>query len=569
MKYQTNPLVSKTADLQSIVEKLKPYYLPGRDFSVETGSLELAAEAREITTGLEAFSGEFDDSKLRHLLTRTTFCSSKEQIDLFSGRSLNEVVDQLLQPIEMPQPPVAFTDRDPDVPKGVTWVNSSRSIDSTSNTLRLTSLFSWWTGHMLNTKAHIREKMVLFWHNFLVTESEVIKDARVVYDYVNRLRLNALGNYQTLIEEITINPAMLRYLNGDQNDRSNPNENYARELFELFTIGKGPQIADGNYTHYQEQDVREAARALTGWTTDFDTISSNFRPGQHDNGVKTFSDSLGNASIENHGSEEYRALIRLIFEQRETARALCRKLYRWFVYYDIDDFTESQVIEPLATILIQNQFEIVPVLRALLSSEHFYDYENIGVMVKSPVDYLLGLVSNAGLPVSPGTDIEDTYNFWIEIYRNIRLQDMTIGSPPSVAGWPSYHQEPFFYRNWLNSVTLPFRQASGKFLLLEGIRVGPVLAKIDTVLLAQEIPDSGNPDLLINELVKVFFSRPLSQAELEGYKEVLRPGLPDFEWTVEWADYLNEPTPQKEQAVRSKLDALMDAIINSPQYQLQ
>lgn len=184
-------------------------------------------------------------------------------------------------------------------------------------------------GQILNQNISLREKMVLFWHNHFVTERAVVSRADLLYQYNNCLRSNALGNFKQLTEEITVIPAMLRYLNGEDNAAGAPNENYARELLELFTIGKGPLLEEGNYTFFKQQDVLAASRILTGWKINYAEAKSFFNSEKHDTSSKTFSEAFGQAVINNEGEDEYKRLIQLILEQKESARFIVRKLYRW------------------------------------------------------------------------------------------------------------------------------------------------------------------------------------------------------------------------------------------------
>ena len=181
---------------------------------------------------------------------------------------------------------------------------------------------------------------------------------------------------------------MLRYLNGYVNTASAPDENYARELQELFTLGKGPAV------QYTEADVRTAARVLTGWRINTTNYTSYFDATRHDTAAKVFSSFYGGKTITGKtgaaGATETDELIDMIFLKDEVSKFICRRLYRWFVYYKIDAAVELNIIEPLAKIFRDNNYEIKPVMRALLQSEHFYDVLNQGCLIKSPVDLIVG-----------------------------------------------------------------------------------------------------------------------------------------------------------------------------------
>ncbi|MEJ7660732.1 MAG: DUF1800 family protein [Hymenobacter sp.] len=272
------------------------------------------------------------------------------------------------------------------------------------------------------------------------------------------LRRHALGNIRQLAKDVTINPAMLRYLNGNQSTSGAPNENYGRELLELFTLGKGPLIGAGNYTTYTEADVQAAARVLTGWRDNATTATGYFTASRHDATTKQFSAAFGNAKIAPNGATEYQDLIDLIFKQPSTAAFLVRKLYRWFVYYVIDDQIESNIIQPLAALLVQSNFEVAPVLRQLLGSAHFFDAASVGCLIKSPLVFTVGVARQLELALPPpptqwrSTACGTTSTHWA------MCSEQALGDPPNVAGWAAYYQTPQFHELWINSVTLPRRQ---------------------------------------------------------------------------------------------------------------
>ena len=516
-------------------------------------------------TGLEPYSGSWEFKDAAHLLRRTTFGASYSQITNAVAQGRTALVEQLLEDLPMPSPPVKIDEGDPTVPLGETWVDAAPGYFNE----RRRSLYAWWTGLMVHQELNIRERLVLFWHNHLVVQSDVVREARYLYFYCNLLRENALGNFKELAKKITIEPAMLRYLNGNTNQVGAANENYARELFELFTIGKGEQVGEGNYTNYTEDDVLAAARVLTGWFDDINTVSPGFQNNQHDTGNKQFSAAFDNQVISNNGDQEYIDLIEMIFSKSETARSICRELYRWFVYYDIDENIEANVIEPMAQIMIANDYEIKPVLRALLNSEHFYDMENRGCWIKHPLELTINPFRQFEVAFPDGSDVVQQYAMWDIIYRVAILQDMELGNPPSVAGWPAYYQEPQYQRIWINAAVLPFKQDFINFFIYTGYNVDDFLLFVNPIPVVESIPNADDPNILIQTLIDISLPVDLNQEQKDFLKEVLIPGLPDFEWTIEWNDYLADPTNQEKLiAVGNKLQALFSALMTIAEYQL-
>ncbi|RZK14268.1 MAG: DUF1800 domain-containing protein, partial [Hymenobacter sp.] len=402
--------------------------------------------ARTSST-LAPYAGAWGYDQAAHLLRRCLFGPTRGEVTTAAASNLTAVLNGLLTAPAAPSPPLNVSTTDTTVPIGQTWVG--QAFDQTLEGVRRTSLRDWWLGQMLNQNTSLSEKMTLFWQNHFVVEFGDINSAQYGYDYVQLLRQYALGNIKQLAKDITINPAMLRYLNGNASVVGAPNENYGRELLELFTIGKGPLIAAGNYTNYTELDVQAAAKVLTGWRDNATTVTGYFTASRHDTTVKKFSSAFGSAQITANGADEYKDLINLIFAQVETARFLVRALYRWFVYYIIDSQVETDIIQPLATILIQNNFEVVPVLRALFGSQHFFDVANVGCLIKSPLDYTVGVCRQLELAFPPATSVVAQYGMWNYLNAVATVQQQTLGDPPNVAGWVAYYQAPQYHELWI------------------------------------------------------------------------------------------------------------------------
>nr|GFB16530.1 hypothetical protein [Tanacetum cinerariifolium] len=282
-----------------------------------------------------------------------------------------------------------------------------KTFDQNLEGVRRTSLRDWWLGQQLTQTTSLSEKMTLFWHNHFVVEFGDINSAQYGYEYVRLLRQHALGNIKQLAKDVTITPAMLRYLNGNQS------------------------VA--------------AAKVLTGWRDNATTVAGYFTASRHDTTIKQFSSAFGNATIAPNGAGEYQDLINLIFAQAETARFLVRAIYRWFVYYVIDSQVETDIIQPLATILINNSFEVKPVLQALFNSQHFFDAATVGCLIKSPLDFTIGVCRQLELAFPPASSAVAQYGMWEYLYGLANVQQQTLGDPPNVAGWVAYYQSPQYH----------------------------------------------------------------------------------------------------------------------------
>jgi uncharacterized protein (DUF1800 family) len=403
-----------------------------------------------------------------------------------------------------------------------------------------------------------------------------------MYKQLDLFRRNALGNFKALTKLVSLDPAMLRYLNGDTSIVGHANENYGRELQELFTIGKGPEIAQGNYTNFTEQDVQAAARVLTGYTdigyrvTANATIDSTFTASRHDSTNKQFSSAYGNAVITGRGgvdgAKELDDLLNMIFAQTDAdgvgrvAKYICRKFYRWFVYYDIDATAEQNVIVPLARIMMANNYEVQPVLDALFRSANFYDDINIGCVIKNPVDFIVGTVRQLGIALPPLTDTSYYRPFNDLRSRAANLQ-MNLLDPPNVAGWEAYYQVPDFYELWISTSTLPLR---GQFtdLLFTGVSG----LTLDRLVFAKTMGTPGDPFKLIADLADALCPIPLTQSQKDYlmYNAMGLKLMDEYEWTSVWNAYWapgGQTTANKNNALKS-LDPLLKFMFRMAEFQL-
>lgn len=562
---------------------------------------------------LAPYTGPWTVREAGHLMRRATFGPSKTMIERCINLGLDAAIDELLDNVAPPEPPVKwFLDAphpnplirpyipyvdDPESTYGETWVNTriipqtgDPTRDSQINLSRLLSMYSWLHHHMNKEIFSIREKMSVFWHNhFVVGEFAVPK---LMYQYYSTIYEHVVGDFRQLTKDMTIDPAMLLYLNGAESRGTAPNENYARELLELFTVGKGDIAGPGDYTTFTEDDVKEIARALTGWSLPFDILTQNpvdvdvvYYFFFHDLGTKRLSSRLGNKVINNAGEDEYKNVIDAIFESPNVALFLSRKLYRYFIHYNITPEIESTIIEPMAQILRDNDYQVKPAIKALLSSEHFYGEEAIGCMIKNPSDFYISMMKGLGVQFDGKTSfilaldqliegpILDYYNALI-LWQMSDVSGMGIFNHPSVAGWKAYYQSPGYYRSWLSTVTLPLR-ANHSTSLINGLetQVGDeryTFQKSVPVLdIVAAIPDAQDPNALIFNLTDLFFPYGVTEGQKDYLKEVLIPGLPDFEWTVEYSDYVSDPAdPAKREAVDNRLRALFTAMLQMPESQL-
>jgi hypothetical protein len=521
-------------------------------------------EVKLSNLGTDPISGVLGRDRAKHLLERCLFGARRSELDQFATLTIGEALDILLADLPAPSPPLNINPEDTGLALGETWIHAP--FKGEFNALRKKSLRSWWFGLSLDQGASLVEKMTLFWHNHFVTEIPVVNRPKLLYDHYALLRQYSLGNFRDLSAAITVDAAMLRYLDGEENVAGAANENYSRELFELFTIGKGPLISDGNYTNYTEHDIREAARVLTGWKINYADQLSWFNSAKHDKGSKVFSE-IYNQTIDNQEEEEYKSLINMIFSKKETARHIVRKVYRWFVYYIIDESIETAVIEPLATILFDADFEMKPMLGALLGSEHFFDETYRACYIKNPMEHVAGTLRK--LEVEHPEDFLVRYEFWNTWYYQVRDQEMTVGQPPDVAGWPQWYLEPQYNQLWVNSVTIPQKAFFTDKICDSGWTSMGEKVVADPVAVAGLTSVPSDPNVLISELAELLFPVQLGTEKMEYLKGILIPGLPDFEWTLEWNRYADNPSDQNQkQAVEAMLRGVLKTMMKMPEYYL-
>ena len=284
------------------------------------------------------------------------------------------------------------------------------------------NLNMYWMHEMVNTASQLREKIAFFWHGHFACRNLNVFYQQGLLDVI---RKNALGNFGTLLKEVSKSAAMLNFLNNQQNRKGHPNENFAREVMELFTLGRG------NYT---ENDVKEAARAFTGWGSNIKG-EFQFRKFQHDDGSKTVLGKTGNFD----GDE----ILNILLEKKETAKYICLKTYKFFV----NEKPDTAKVEWLAERFYKNEYDIAKLMEDIFTSDWFYDEKNIGAKIKSPVELLVGI--QRMLPMK------------LENEEALMLLQRVLGQllfyPPNVAGWPGG-------KNWIDSSSLMMRMRIPKLI---------------------------------------------------------------------------------------------------------
>jgi uncharacterized protein (DUF1800 family) len=525
-----------------------------------------------ISLSLDPYTGSWTEEEAAHLLRRTMFGPTLAQIQQAVGLGMNDCVDELLQLVPTP-PPVTYSADEEVVNMGDTWVNSPYPSTPTQTELaRRSSLFAWFVKRVNQADFSIQEQICMFWQNHF--SAEFTFDSRATYNYHELIRTHALGNFKQMVKDMTIDPCMLVFLSGALNNQFSPNENYSRELLELYTLGKGPTITTGDYTYFKEQDILEGAKVLTGWTvqgflsdTENNTYSE-FNPVLHDTTTKTLSEHFNYAEINNNGNLEYSDFIDLIFDEDQVAIHICTKLYRWFVNYDITTTVENTIIPELANTFRNNNYEILPVLNQLFKSEHFYDISLRGTIIKNPYEFIFSIM-NSTLS-QPQYSYEINYEMFLFAYYGMNATGMEYAKPPSVGGWTAYYQAPAYSRLWVNSASLKQRYDLAMYLnLTPGIDVNGNTWGVNHLGFLNSLSIPASAQAVIDDMVLIFCSKGLDPIKKASLKAILTNGLPDFEWTIQYNEYENDPTnPATYEPVKLRIALTLDALFKMPEFQV-
>ncbi|GAA4153157.1 DUF1800 domain-containing protein [Chryseobacterium ginsenosidimutans] len=352
----------------------------------------------------------------KHLLWRAGFGAGINQFEDLHKKDIKSLITDLFK-----EETFIYINYDtPDIVETVDYMNDKAPAEKKKEMQKINreqneELNLNFLDKMVNSKEQLKEKMAFFWHGHFASRVQNPKFNRQI---LNVIRKNALGNFKDLLFEVSQAPAMLNFLNNQQNKKDHPNENFAREVMELFTMGRG------NYT---EKDIREGARAFTGWGYDKE---GNFveRKKLHDEGSKSFLGKTGNFT----GTDA----LQIILEQKATSKFITTKIYKFFVNENVDE----SIVDKLSQNFYQSNYDIKKLMMEIFSSSWFYDKKNIGNRIKSPIELMAGMMRT--LPMN----IQNPEN--LIVYQKLLGQMLLY--PPNVAGWPNG-------RSWIDSSTLMLR----------------------------------------------------------------------------------------------------------------
>lgn len=548
-----------------------------------------------------------------HLLRRATFGPTPAEITAFTGQTAQQAVAQLISNANYtPSPPVDLdhartTAGQPYLRNGSTPAGQYLPFDGDRNFDYGLYIKYWWLGLMTrqDTAPSLLDKLALFWQNHFVATREVIDDYRFVWSYVKLLRDGALGNFRELVTNVTKEPAMLRYLNGDENEVGRPNENYARELQELFTVGAVDFNDNKNYT---EDDVKAAARVLTGWkysnywNVGSTSFSTTFSGNRHDTTNKSFSAHYNSTVITGRsgstaGDLELADLVNMLLAHPQCPRYICRKLYRWYVNPNVTAEIEANVIGPLANLFVSGGFAIQPVVEKLLTSQVFFDAANIGAIVKSPAELLIGSTRFFNQPVPALSPSVKPYRTLFDfMYWRMRDLQLDLLDQPSVFGYDAYYQTGFS-KIWINTTTMAMRNEFTDALIWRWLTVDtnykygidflawvtPLQPNFGDITTTTSVPP-GTPPItcvvVLEAFLKNLFATEVSQTQKDFLidKIMMMDQSPRTSWEFEWnqyrrtvthpASYTNNQKKNARDTVNWRLYTLMRHLLRMAEYHL-
>ncbi len=457
----------------------------------------------------------WDLAKIRHLYRRAAFAPKVSEAQAALSLTLESCVENLLAPQPLPVPPSwAY-----DLPFPTPLTNEQQQIYNQ----RKREIREWWARLMITQPLSTTEKMTLFWHGHFATQVSDVKVPQLMFRQNALFRQYAVGNFKELVKAVAIDPAMLIYLDGNKNRVGNPNENFGRELLELFTMGVD------NYTQF---DIQEAARAFTGWQ--INGLDPIFTSSRHDYGMKTFMGYTGNFD----GND----IIDIIFEQPVTARFICRKLYKFFVY----ETPNETVVNQLATILRNNNYKISAVLETLFKSSHFFDPLYMGADISGPVERSVGAIRQLDIALPPESNV---------VPKFIRTETPDMGQdlfePPNVAGWPGY-------RYWISTTTLLLRNAFTDAIVNgRNINNNSIGFKVDPILFAQQFSNPNDASILVADVCDHLLALPISVDRRNVLVGTLLQGIDPEDWSLAYPE------------AGARIESMLKVLFRMAEYQLE
>lgn len=465
----------------------------------------------------------WNEQKINHLYRRVGFGATRAMINEALTKTPVQVVNSIINQAKNATPAAA--------PYWIDWLPADFNSTTINARAAVRERTTEILGFIRDNEGGLNDRLTIFWSNLLVASNQGYVGPALFHKYFNLLQRKGIGNFKTLVYDVGITGAMLKYLNGYENKKNSPNENYARELLELFTLGEN--------NGYTQQDIVEIARALTGWNDRDHRFSDiTFNASKFDDGVKTFFGRTGNWG--------YDDVINILFEERtnEVARFICSKIYNYFV----SPVTNQTIVNQLANTFKNNNFEIAPVLNRLFKSEHFFDESVFSVIIKSPLDLQISLMREMELKFDPSFPVD------VRGKADLINQSQDLFNHIVVAGWDTDTA-------WINSSTLVSKWDRMSNRLFKARQYDPVQYKIFlNEMLGSE---SNNVEFVTQSVLDFFFSNESIDAiTYQGALVTFKDNVPqnyfdDGSWNTNWDE------------VSRQMYRLMLFIIKIPEFQLK
>ena len=566
-------------------EKRSPIDLV-RQFEEDHIDLQPLLDSRKVTLEVEGsltkYNGVFGVKQKKHLLNRCLVGYAERHLKDLDNLTLDQAIDLLFTRHDLGEPVNNYYEdlspqqyetiyNNADVGPGEPFLSRSyvrnNNPDEISGGERHNAISSWMYHSIYSQSTSVEWKLFLFLHN--LTPVQDFGRHKTRYAYLKLVYEGGFRNYRDYIYDLTLDPTMLEYLNLQASQKDTPDENYAREVQELFTVGKRP------FADFTEEDVREAARLLVGWYFDWDQTMYTegwepvvgFNEYNHDTGDKQFSEFYNNTFVAGRegpsGREELEEFLDMIFATEKCAIYLSRRLYQFFVYPVVSDYAEEQIIKPLAEVMRASNYSLAETLKVLLSSEYFFAEEFYNSMICSPLDFTFKVMK--GLSILEGDLVRWDENTYVSYFAEDRSQfdekfitpetrayfffrhmgwrtnqlGMEIHNPPNVSGWPAFYQDPIYDLYWINSVTIKARKEFTESMTRWGAYVEDGIHL--RLNLERFIASFDNPrqlDSIIAQLADRFLGADIpEEALLRIRKSVLGEELNENYWTQAVDDF--------------------------------
>ena len=572
--------------------------------------LDSRNKTEEVRKTLNPYAGEFGYKQKRHLLNRVLVGYADRHMKDLDGLSLDQAIDLIFKKPELGEPVNNYYHDFPpeeykkkylvdDVKPGAPFISKALSRDERqgfpaefAGTERQSAYDTWTYANFYSQPTTVAGRLFLFLHTLTPYKEDNVRLKALYYSHKLTYE-GAWRNYKDYIYDVTLSDNMLYFLNLKFSKKEAPDENFAREVQELFTVGKRP------FSKFTESDVKAAARLLVGWdslgienlTDEGYVTKNNYQENNHDTGDKQFSKFYGNRLIKGRtgpdgGKLELKEFYDMIFETEEVGIYLSRRLVQFFIYPILNDYVEENIIKPLAVVLRKSNYSLAEALKVLLKSEYFFAEEFYNSMIKSPMEYSMGLFKE--FEIVKGNVRNDNYNSFFTddlskfepknidpIYISYRIfsqvkhdaigrQGYSFGSPPSVSGWQAYYQEPVYDLIWINSDSVKRRKELSVSLARNGVPLSDRHhVHFDVNVLLKKTKDPSNINTFIRDLAKIILGVDISdKVFLRIKRSILGENFPDYYWSDAVNAFLSNPNKDNYNTLYNRIGQILIQIFD-------